>query len=168
MLCRVLNHSGAQVHDWLSKLLLGPDVRTTQKARAAFDYPSTLGLSKEHMDAVIKVLEAWNLLSCPLLLGEDATAQQCRADVMGANQVTLIFGLNGPTVSVHSAEELQQLIADKTVSYATLLYVYTLVPLVKGAPYLPLFAFSHDGSARTFTPGLIRTIWQWTIEVSPA
>ena len=55
---RVLNHSGSQVHDWLSEILLGPDIRTTQKWRGQFEYPSTLGITKEHMDAVMKVIEA--------------------------------------------------------------------------------------------------------------
>ena len=114
----------------------------------------------------MKVIEAWNLLSCPMILAEDATAQQCRADVMGVHKKTLTFGMNGPTITVHTAEEYQKLKADENASYATLLYVYTLVPLVKGAPYLPLFAFSHDGSSRTFTSALIKVIWQWTVQAS--
>lgn len=117
------------------------------------------------MDAIVEVLDAWGLSSCPFVLAEDATAQQCRADVLGVNETVLIFGLNGPTITVLTVEELNKLLADPALSYATLLYVYTLVPLVKGAPYLPLFAFSHDGSERTFTPALIRAVWQWTIEV---
>ncbi|DBA96163.1 TPA: hypothetical protein ACH3X1_015645 [Trebouxia sp. C0004] len=158
---RVLNYSGSQVHDWLSKLLLGPDVRTTQKHRSNFVYPTGLGITEEHLDAVVKVLEAWNLLDCPMILSEDATAQQCRADVMGVNDETLIFGFIGPTLVVKAGADFKKLVEDKQASYATLLYVYTLVPLVPGAPYLPLFAFSHDGSNRTFTPALIKTIWRW-------
>ncbi|DBA89350.1 TPA: hypothetical protein ACH3X1_004144 [Trebouxia sp. C0004] len=161
---RVLNHSGSQVHDWLSKLLLGPDVRTTQKHRSNFVYPTGLGITEEHLDAVVKVLEAWNLLDCPMILSEDATAQQCRADVMGVNDETLIFGFTGPTLVVKTGADFKKLVEDKQASYATLLYVYTLVPLVPGAPYLPLFAFSHDGSKRTFTPALIKTIWRWIIQ----
>ena len=153
---RVLNHSGSQVHDWLSKLLMGPDVRTTQKLRSSFEYPSGLGITVEHLDAVVKVLKAWNLLDCPMILAEDATAQQCRADVMGVSNETLIFGFNGPILVVKTGAEFEKLVGDKKASYATLLYVYTLVPLVRGAPYLPLFAFSHDGSKRTFTPALIK------------
>ena len=163
---RILNHSGSQVHDWLSKLLLGPDVRTTQKARAAFDYPSGIGITRKHLDAVEKVLKEWNLLECPFILAEDATAQQCRGDVMSVKQHILLFGLNGPTVAILTKEEFDKLMSDNRVSYATLLYVYTLVPLVKGAPYLPLFAFSHDGSKRTFTPALVKVIWRWIIEAS--
>lgn len=162
----MLNHSGSQVHDWLSKLLLGPDVRTTQKARAAFEYPPGLGITQEHLDAAMKVLSAWDLLSCPMVLVEDATAQQCRADVMGINKHTLIFGFNGPTITVQTAEEFKKLVTEDSASYATLLYVYTLVPLVKGAPYLPVFAFSHDGSQRTFSPALVKVIWQWIMQVS--
>ena len=156
------------MHDWLSEILLGPDIRTTQKWWGQFEYPSTLGITKEHMDAVMKVIEAWNLLPCPIILAEDvdATAQQCRIDVMGVHEKTLIFGMNGPTVTVYTAEEYQKLKADENASYATLLYVYILVPLVKGAPYLPLFAFSHDGSSRTFTPALIKAIWQWIVQAS--
>ena len=74
-----------------------------------------------------------------MLLAEDATAQQCCADVMGMHKKTLIFGMNGPTITVHTAEEYQKLKADENASYATLLYVYTLVPLSKELltfPYL--------------------------------
>ncbi|KAL0038543.1 hypothetical protein WJX77_010066 [Trebouxia sp. C0004] len=165
---RVLNHSGSQVHDWLSKLLLGPNVRTTQKYRSDFEYPTGLGITEGHLDAAVKVLQAWNLLDCPMILSEDATAQQCRADVMGVNDETLIFGFNGPTLVIKTAADFKKLVEDNQASYATLLYVYTLVPLVPGAPYLPLFAFSHDGSKRTFTPALIKTIWRWIIHASTA
>lgn len=110
---RVLNHSGSQVHDWLSKLLLGPDARTTQKWRSNFEYPNGLGITEQHLDAVIKVLKARNLLECPLILAEDATAQQCRADVMGVNNETLIFGFNGPTLVVKTGAEFQKLVDDK-------------------------------------------------------
>ena len=79
--CRVLNHAGSQVHDWLSKLLLGPHVRTTQKLKSKFEYPASLGITSKHMDPAMKVLEGWTLLKCPLVLAEDATAQHCRADV---------------------------------------------------------------------------------------
>lgn len=164
--CRVLNHSGSQVHDWLSKLLLGPDVRTTQKARAEFEYPPTLGITAKHMDAIMRVLQAWKMVEIPLILAEDATAQHCRADVTSVHKDTLIFGLNGPTIVVQTGAEFEKLVANKQASYATLLYVYTLVPLVKGAPYLPTFAFSHDGSSRTFTPELIKIIWQWIVQAS--
>lgn len=164
--CRVLNHSGSQVHDWLSKLLLGPDVRTAQKYRSDFEYPTGLGNTEDHLDAVVKVLKAWNLMDCPMILSEDATAQQCRADVMGVNDETLIFGFNGPTLVVKTGADFEKLVEDKQASYATLLYVYTLVPLVPGAPYMPVFAFSHDGSKHTFTPALIKTIWHWIIQAS--
>ena len=85
---------------------------------------------------------------------------------MTVNDETLIFGLNGPIVVVKTGEEFKKLVENKEASYATLLYVYTLVPVVQGAPYLPLFAFSHDGSKDTFTPALIRTIWRWIIQAS--
>ena len=72
------------------------------------------------MDAVMKVMEAWVFLLCPLVLSEDATAQHCRADVMSVHKDTLIFGFNGPTLVVNTAEELQKLQKDKNASYATL------------------------------------------------
>ncbi|DBA76901.1 TPA: hypothetical protein ACH3X1_009502 [Trebouxia sp. C0004] len=136
--------------------------------RSDFEYPTGLGITEGHLDAAVKVLQAWNLLDCPMILSEDATAQQCRADVMGVNDETLIFGFNGPTLVIKTAADFKKLVEDNQASYATLLYVYTLVPLVPGAPYLPLFAFSHDGSKRTFTPALIKTIWRWIIHASTA
>ena len=113
---RVLNHSGSQVHDWLSKLLLGPDVRTTQKARAEFEYPPTLGITAKHMDAIMRVLQAWKMVEIPLILAEDATAQHCRADVTSIHKDTLIFGLNGPTIVVQTGAEFEKLVANKQAS----------------------------------------------------
>lgn len=163
---RILSHSNSQMHDWMSDIFLGPHVRTTQKARAAISYPAALGITHQHMQAAMKVLDAWNLSDCVFLLSEDATAQQLRADVMSIGKDILIYGLNGPTVVIHTAEEYQKAV-NEGLAYATMLYVYTLVPLVKGAPYLPLFAFSHDNSSNIFTTGLMLTIMQWWQEVTP-
>lgn len=144
---------------------MGPHVRTTQRKRAAIEYPPGLGISKKHLEPVIRVVEAWGLQYCPFIIAEDATAQQMRADVMSIDKHVYVFGLSGTTLVVQTLEEFKKAMDAGTLKYASNLYVHTLVPLVKGAPYLPLFAFSHDNSNDTFTSGLIKTIWQWIMEV---
>lgn len=49
---------------------------------------------------------------------------------------------------------------------ATTLYVFTLVPLVNGAPHFPLYALTHDNSNATFSVQHVLKEWQRLWEVN--
>lgn len=76
----------------------------------------------------------------------------------------------GSSYVVKSEAEFAHLV--KTRPHATTLYYYTLVPLVAGAPHIPLCAWCHDGSSESFTSELViecwRFLWQVGAGVSPS
>lgn len=74
-----------------------------------------------------------------------------------------IFGLCGPSYTVTSVEDFAHLVQKTGV--ATTLYQYTLVPLVPGAPHIPLCAWCHDGSLESVTTELITTCWRYLWQV---
>lgn len=145
---------------------IGPNVRTTQRFRAAFNYPSVLGMDAVFVDIVLDVLKQWGLDKAPFIISEDGTASQVRVDVTEnwEKRTCFVFGLCGGTYEVSSFREFQQLV--RTVDWATTVYVYTLVPLVKGAPHIPLFAFCHNSSKSSFTAGSVLKNWQYIWQVS--
>ena len=153
------------LHDWVSQVFLGPNVRTTQRLRHSLEYPMGLGMSRAHLAVVVELMKKWGLLEAPFLISEDGTAQQIRADVMEVNGELLVYGFNGKTSSVRTAEEFNKMVSSDTLRMSTTLYVYPLVPLVQGAPWFLLFAISHDNSKHSFTPDMIKQIWSWIWQV---
>lgn len=61
-------------------------------------------------------------------------------------------------LQVHCTQDLVDAHARRGI--ATTLYVYTLVPLVEGAPHFPLYALAHDNSNRTFSVQRVLAEWQ--------
>lgn len=153
------------LHDWVSKVFLGPDVRTTQRLRYSLEYPMSLGISRAHLAVITSLLEKWGLHHAPFIISEDGTAQQIRADVMEVNGELKVYGFCGQSITVRTAKQFNELVNKESLRMATTLYVYTLVPLIQGAPHFPLFAISHDNSNATFTPQLIKQIWSWIWQV---
>ena len=74
-----------------------------------------------------------------------------------------VFGLCGSTYTVKSTAEFAALI--KLRGLATTLYQYTLVPLVHGAPHIPLCAWCHDGSLASFTSDQVQESWRYMWQV---
>ena len=102
----------------------------------------------------------------PFIVSEDNTAQQVRADIMEVNGELRVFGFNGETVTVRTAQEFNELMASDDLVMATTLYVYTVVPLVQGSPHIPLVAISHDNSNASFTTKMIEIAWLWMAKVT--
>lgn len=74
-----------------------------------------------------------------------------------------IFGLCGSSYKITSFDEFAKLVAQRRL--ATTLYMYTLVPLVPGAPHIPLCAWCHDGSAESFTTAEVMHCWRYVWQV---
>lgn len=92
----------------------------------------------------------------PCVLSEDGTALQPRLEACPVNNKVMVYGLNNTAYECSSVEELDNLIA--TVGIGRTVYVYTLVPLVEYAPFIPLAVIVHDNSRVTFDE---RRVWGW-------
>ena len=77
----ILHYGGPIAHEFLSRLLLGPDLRTTRRHRALFEFEFKIGFDSTCFDNAKRLLDAYGLTSCPLLLVEDGTALQMRIDL---------------------------------------------------------------------------------------
>ena len=155
----LLHNGGPKVHNYVSELLLGPSIRWTKRLRAKFDYPIVQGFVSQFFDVIAQTLDAYKLKHLPFIVAEDGTAVQMRIDVDydAAKQEVYVFGVCGGSYIVTTPSELVDLV--KRYGIATTLYVYTVIPVIRGGPHLPLFAFCHDGSSHTFTPQTIVHTW---------
>lgn len=165
LLLRLLTCGGEMLHNWVSDIFLGPNIRTTQRVRSDMGYPMSLGTSKTFVDILVNILNRYGLRQAPFVISEEGSAQQIRADVMEANGFLQVSGFCGPSSTIQTAEEFNKVLHASTRTMATMLYVYTVASVVQGAPALPLFAISHDNSKHSFTPQLIRLIWTWFWQV---
>ena len=77
----ILHYGGPIAHEFLSRLLLGPDVRTTRRMRADFQYDFKIGFCSSGFALAKRILDAYGLTGCPVLLVEDGTALQMRIDL---------------------------------------------------------------------------------------
>ena len=160
----VIRSGGHMLHDWVSKLFHGPSASTTHRHTAQFDYPYMLGINDKFFDVVATLLDRWGLAKAPCIISEDGTALQMRLDITFRDGLIFVFGLSGGSFTVATVADLQA--AAKERPLASILYAYSLVPLVRGSPHFPLFAFSHDNSNTTFTPKTARDIWKYMWQVS--
>jgi len=129
----MLQHCGSMVHDWISDFLvrsvnvdalnagsqiqkndipvcscsqLGPDIRTSQRFRAAtLNYPLVLGFNDDFFLIVKTILERWGLADCPFILSEDGTALQLRVSMLSNDtaQEVYLFGFNGTSYTVSAS-----------------------------------------------------------------
>ena len=132
--------------------------------KAAFHYPYILGLSSEFFDIVTRLMDKWGLRDCPFIISEDGTALQMRVDIATHNGEYYVFGMGPCSFKVTSKEEFWKSAQKRPLS--STLYVFTIVPLIKGAPKFPLFAFCHDNTKSTFDSGLCAQLWQYIWQVS--
>jgi hypothetical protein len=141
-------------------------VRTTQRFRAELPYPCVMGMDSTFIDIAYDVLKQWGLDKVPIIISEDGTASQVRVDVAEnwEKRTCLVFGLCGGCYEVSTFQEFQRLVT--CVEWGTTVYVFTLVPLIEGAPHFPLFAYCHNSSKSSFTASSVLKNWQYLWQVS--
>lgn len=133
--------------------------------QAGFEYPYCVGLMDEHIDGIVQMLELWKLKDAPFWISEDGTALQMRLDVTYRHGKILLFGLSGGSFEVASMEEFLRATGGVR-SLASSLYAYTLIPAVRGAPFIPFFAWCHDSTGETYSSVIAIRIWQYLWQVS--
>lgn len=164
----LLQQGGSMLHDWVSEFLCGPSLSTTHRFMRSGNLPDSLGLTDKHIDCAVTLLKQWGLLGAPCLLSEDGTALQVRLDAIlrgnKDNKHIVLFGLNGGSVVITDVKQFKRVVMEKKV--ATILYAYTLVPLVRGAPHIPLFFWCHDSTRQTFDAARVLQVWKYLWQVS--
>ena len=63
-------------HEFIAKTFCGPQLRSIQRRRAAFDYPKGLGWAPQLVQTIANLLQAWGLEGAPCIIAEDGAALQ--------------------------------------------------------------------------------------------
>ena len=149
----LLNNASPWAHKFVAGVLFGPDLRTRQKVRAAFESGVLEdGLKEGSFDGLKAHLVRYGLESAPGVISEDATTAIRRLDAetiaalgehvpMGVFSAGVrLWGFDGTNTAntklIHSVEELKALVAANT-ALAGYVYVYTWVPIMPHAPWFP-------------------------------
>lgn len=185
---RVLLNAGPRVHNFISELLHGPHVRTTQRHIAKCKLGDVSEWCDTRFCVASDIVEALGLTSAPHFLVEDSTALIPHVDVRltktplrqdtapasdagpacarSMEYVILMHGsVDGP-IRIGTWEDLRQL-QDKLhrgdakgLELATLLHVYVLVPLVEGTPSIVVAAWLQDGRSQTYNTDRVVQHWK--------
>ena len=135
--------------------------------QAKYEYPYCVGLVDAHIKSVVGMLELWRLKGAPCMISEDGTALQMRLDITYRKGKILVFGLCGGSFEIVSTSEFVRATSGPVCrTLASSLYAYTLIPLVRGAPHIPFFAWCHDSTNKTFSTAIAIRVWQYIWQVS--
>ena len=139
----------------VSGVLFGPDLRTSQKARAAFDHGLVeLGVTTDSLKQLKGHLTNFQLEGVPGLVSEDATTALRRLDAELVEELIKntpaevwepkikLWGVAGGTRTVGSIDELRELF--KSQAIAGYVYVYVWIPILKGAPWFSFAMVATD------------------------
>jgi hypothetical protein len=157
---RLLIHGGPQIHDFVSSVLEGPHARTTRRFTKGPLTEYILGLKVEFVAAARHILGHWGISDAPILVGEDATALQPRLDTIQEGGKLYVMGYTGGRLEIKSKDDFKHV--SQTQRLATSFYMFVVIPLVPGAPYIPLFVQLHDGTKNTFNSNTIQDTWHAT------
>ena len=152
----LLNNASPWAHKFVSGALFGPHLRTSQKARAAFDAGLVgMELTEESLRPLKEIhLKRYGLEHVPGIVSEDATTAVRRLDAELVETLAArapsevweagikLWGFSGGTHFVKSAAELQKLVKSETL--AAYVYVYIWVPILPAAPWFPFAIVATD------------------------
>ena len=82
-----------------------------------------------------------------------------RVDLALRDDKIIVFGLCGASFSVTTIEELRDALSERDVG--SILYAFSLVPMVKDAPNFPCFAYVHNGTKATFNSKIVHRVWRY-------
>ena len=131
------------LHKFVSLNLLGASVSTTKRQLRGQPLLHFNTISK-NVHVAAAVLDKYKLIGCgvPYVIGEDGTALLKHLDPVMENSahededVLVVYGMNGGAVVVTSVADLQSRFS--TQGFASTLYVWELIPLIHGAPHIPI------------------------------
>ena len=157
----LLNCKDPWVVKFVSVNLLGMDIRTVQRDRADRTTEFIAGQVKDNLQQGAKMLIDYGMSGVPVAVTEDATSALSHLDAEQKTSATSgepevwIEGFEEP-VKVSSIQELEDEFKDrKETGVARSVYVWTLVPQLPNAPYLPVFMVASNNRFNA------RWVWEW-------
>jgi hypothetical protein len=161
---RLLLHGGPHIHDIVSNTMYGPSLATTRSFLRGFRTYQFYNWSVDRFMTAAHVLECLDLKDAPCILAEDGTALERHFDVITLkNSVVLLGAARCAMYSFLTMEDLASFAnvnAQDAPLPASELYVYMLVPLVRGAPAIPVVAKLHDKTNSTMNADIVSSAWK--------
>jgi hypothetical protein len=161
----LLNSGSPWAHKFVANNLFGPNLRTSQKTRSAFDHKLVeLDLTHQSLVGLKAQLTRYGLAEVPGVVSEDATTSVRRLDFELLQSTTAesaweagvkLWGFDGGCVVVHSIDELRE--DFKQHELAAYVYVYTWVPIL---PHAPWFPFAIIATNNKFDASWVFTKWR--------
>ena len=164
----LLNSGNPHVTKFVSLNLLGMDVRTVERDRAARSHEFLQGRARANVKHVAQMYRKYGLVGIPCGVVEDATTLVMRLDcILVSNKDTgeeevWIEGFLEP-FKVESLEMLQthfSTVIKEDGGVARYVYVWTIVPLIPNAPYWPVFMIGSDNK---FTAEWVYDWWEFIV-----
>ena len=162
----MLTYGGVGALHVVSKMLGGPAVGTVQEWRRKSPRlkSGTSAAAIDHnVELVLDILKQYGAEGSYLFLCEDGSALRKRVDVQvektasGEYEVAL-YGLAGGRLVASSEKDVQRALTQKEL--ATTIYVWLLVPLVEGAPAVPVVVdFNANNFTRTEVLKVQKRLW---------
>ena len=164
----IMSYGGPRVHNLVSEIFLGPAISGTKQFRSSF-FQYEYGMIEAQVVHVKQRLVEYGILDVPVIIGEDGSALVTRLDAIKPKEAdpdgkekVLVYGLCGGVRAVESPQQLDELINE--LKPATTLYAWVVIPLVHGAPHLPLIIECHDNTKQHLDTERVVKYWNWFSE----
>jgi hypothetical protein len=162
---RVLLHGGPQIHDQVSAAVLGPHVSTTRRLIRTLKKGKIYEWSPDRFEEVDTILTGLSLKHAPCMLVEDGTALEKHFDVVRrTNKVVLIGAASQSSYEFKTTTDFDAFLERAIVVTplpATIFHLYLLVPLVHGAPAIPVVVQLMDGTTDTYNAASVARAWRY-------
>ena len=107
-------------------------------------------IERNFSKCVLPLLGVLGLVQCAFMIAEDGTGAQKRLGIVVegssslAEAAVMAYGLNGGSLRLDSVEQLAAAVCERGL--ATTLYVICLIPLIKGAPAIPIVVDANNNA----------------------
>jgi hypothetical protein len=156
----LLLHGGPRIHEFVSSALLGPSVTTTQRFLREHKTGTIYDWGKGLFHTAAGILCDMGLKDAPCIIVEDGTALNSRYDVVRYKDKVVLFGASTGPIVFKAVHDLEEFHAKPLPTMATQFYLYLLVPLVQGAPAIPIAVKLQDGTKGTYNAKVVAEAWR--------
>ena len=158
----LLIHGGPQLHDYVSRAFMGPHLSTTRNFLNEFRTGTFYKWEAKRFTTATNILGKFGLKDAPCILAEDGTAIVPHLDVILHKDHIVLLGTLDGAIEFHTIEDVQAFSSSNTSapSFATTFHLYMLIPLVDGAPAIPVVAKLMDSTKGTYNARVVQSAWR--------
>jgi hypothetical protein len=156
----LLLHGGPRIHNFVASALLGPSLETTRRFLREHKTGEVYDWGKGLFHTAADILFAMGLKEAPCIVVEDGTALTGRYDVVAYKDKVVLFGASSGPLVFRTLQDVEDFHAKDPPNVATQFYLYMLVPLVKGAPAIPIAVKLQDGTTGTYNAKVVVEAWR--------